>query len=276
MNITNLKTNGFVNLAYPHELRAAVIKAEKSWESFCELPVEVKQLFSYSSNSTGVGYENKDGSGNKGDIKENFDISLSGKDFLLSIVDKYSGKYPIIRVFTLDALRLVEVMAPFVISFASECERNFSLPGFGDEIERGRDSFFIRFVHYPPQKSKGEPTAQAHLDQSGFTLHLFESAPGLECLTFDRVWIPMPVSDSETVIIPDMQMQLRSKGELRALWHRVIATGETSRTGRYSAVSFVQFGETPRYNKEEFGRLQERVEGFNYEIDPGEFSKLFK
>jgi isopenicillin N synthase-like dioxygenase len=276
MDITNLKTRGFVNLAYPHDLRVAVLKAERSWEDFCSLPAEVKQLFSYSSNSTGVGYENKDGSGKKGDIKENFDVSLSGEVFLVDMVNKYSNTYPIIREFTRDALHLVEVMSPFVIAFARECEKNFNLVGFENEISGGRDSFFIRFVHYPPQKSTGEPTAQAHLDQSGFTLHLFESAPGLECLTFEWAWIPMPVSESETVIIPDMQMQLRSGGLLKALWHRVVATEETSRVGRYSAVSFVQFRDTPVYNKEKSGRLQEKPEGFNYEIDPGEFSKLFK
>jgi len=45
-------------------------------------------------------------------------------------------------------------------------------------------AFFVRFIHYPPQKSSGKVTAQAHPDQSGFTLHLFESDPGLECLTY--------------------------------------------------------------------------------------------
>jgi len=59
----------------------------------------------------------------------------------------------------------------------------------------------------------------------------------------------MPVSESQTVIIPGMQMQLRSSGDLRALWHRVVATPKTAELGRYSAVSFIQFKDTPKYDK---------------------------
>lgn len=86
----------------------------------------------------------------------------------------------------------------------------------------------------------------------------------------------MPVSEGETVIIPSMQMQLRSQGEIRALCHRVIATPETSVAGRYSAVCFVQLKNTPKYDKDTHGRLQEKVPGFNYELPRDEFLKLFK
>jgi isopenicillin N synthase-like dioxygenase len=86
----------------------------------------------------------------------------------------------------------------------------------------------------------------------------------------------MPVSEGETVIIPDMQMQLRSNGELRALCHRVVATPETAKNGRYSAVCFVQFVRTKKYDKDKGGRLQEKEPGFNYKMPPGEFEMMFK
>ncbi len=86
----------------------------------------------------------------------------------------------------------------------------------------------------------------------------------------------MPVSESRTVIIPAMQLQLRSKGKLRALWHRVVATPETAKAGRYSAVCFVQLKNTSKYDKEKWGRLQEMEEGFNYNMSPQEFAKFFK
>ncbi len=86
----------------------------------------------------------------------------------------------------------------------------------------------------------------------------------------------MPVSGNETVIIPAMQMQLRSGGDLNALCHRVIATPETAVHGRYSAVCFVQFKNTPKYDKDRCGRLQEKVPGFNYEMSHQEFERLFK
>ena len=86
----------------------------------------------------------------------------------------------------------------------------------------------------------------------------------------------MPISEGETVIIPDMQLQLRSKGKLRALCHRVVATKETSITGRFSAVCFIGFKDTPSYNKKEKGRLQEKTPGFNYEMPFSEFREYFR
>lgn len=122
----------------------------------------------------------------------------------------------------------------------------------------------------------GDETASAHVDQSAFTFHLYESDPGLQGLTFDeKKWIDIPVSAGETVIFPAMQMQLRSKGEIRALCHRVIATECTAKHGRYSAVCFVQLKRTAKYDKDRCGRLQERKPGFNYDMPNAEFSKLF-
>jgi isopenicillin N synthase-like dioxygenase len=277
MNITDLETKGFVGVSYPKDLRLAVEKTEESWKLFCELPLATKKAFSYSNSSAGVGYEMKDGSGPAGDLKENFDFALSGLAGLEALLQSfdYESAKPL-RRFIRDAELLVETMTPFIVKFAIECEKTFTMKGFGQEIKEGQDSFFVRFIHYPPQKEKGKSTAQAHPDQSGFTLHLFESDPGLECLTYDDSWIPMPVSESETVIIPDMQMQLRSEGRLRALWHRVVANKKTAEKGRYSAVSFVQFKDTPKYDKTAHGRLQEKSEGFNYDMTHEQFARFFK
>jgi len=276
MFIKNLQKNGFVSVPYPSKLRLAVMKAERSWEAFCSLPIEVKRKFSYSNSGAGVGYEIKDGSGQNGDIKENFDIALSDVVWLESCMLSLTENTLVARKFVEDALALVEVMKPFVFRFASEVEKGFGLNGFEAEIEEGSRFFFVRFIHYPPQKKKGESIAQAHLDQSGMTFHFFESSPGLECLTYEGRWIPMSVSKKQTVIIPDMQLQLKSKGKLRALWHRVVATTKTAKQGRYSAVSFIQFQKTQKYNKEKYGRLQEKEPGFNYDMRPEEFSGLFK
>jgi len=56
----------------------------------------------------------------------------------------------------------------------------------------------------------------------------------------------------------------------------VVANPETSEAGRYSAVCFIQFKNTPKYDKETHGRLQEKKPGFNYDLSHEEFSKLFK
>jgi isopenicillin N synthase-like dioxygenase len=272
--ITDLKTKGFVILSYPADLHLAVSKTIASWKKFCSLPTDVKKGLPYSNNSDGVGYEIKDGTGNKADRKENFDVTLAGAKWLETHIGNI--KNPAALEFVQNATALVGILKPIVLDFARQSEAAFDLKDFVKEVEQGEDAFFVRFIHYFGDRKLGDETASAHADQSGFTLHLFESTPGLQCLTFDHEWIDMPVSEGETVIIPSMQMQLRSNSELKALCHRVVATPETTEAGRYSAVCFVQLKKTPKYDKDTHGRLQEKKPGFNYELSPAEFAGLFK
>lgn len=274
IDISDLKSKGFVAMAYPLDLRAAVAKAVASWKAFCDLPIETKKGLPYSNNADGVGYEFKEGTGTKGDRKENFDATILGQRWLEHNASKIGA--PEALNFIQDAVSLVVAVKPTIMEFARLAESHFGLPGFANEVEESKGAFFIRFIHYFGDRKTGEETASAHADQSGFTLHLFESDPGLQCLTYGNEWIDMPVSEGETVIIPSMQMQLRSKGELRALCHRVIATPDTAKSGRYSAVCFIQLSKTPKYDKDTHGRLQEKEPGFNYSLSLGEFSKLFK
>lgn len=271
---SELKTKGFVALAYPSDLRTAVEKTVTSWKKFCALPDEVKKGLPYSNNADGVGYELKEGVGMKVDRKENFDVTIAGEDWLRKNIEAIQN--PVALEFVQNATALVGIMKPTILEFARQTEAEFGLEGFAKEIEESEGGYFTRFIHYFGDREVGEETATAHADQSGFTLHLFESAEGLQCLTYDGEWINMPVSKGETVIIPSMQMQLRSKGELRALCHRVIATPQTAEDGRYSAVCFVQFKNTPKYDKDKGGRLQEKAPGFNYGMSHEDFSKLFK
>lgn len=278
MNTQDLKTKGFVSVAYPSDLRKAVEQTVEAWKIFCALPPEVKQNLPYSNNADGVGYELKDGSGNKGDRKENFDVALSGEDWLLQNINNIQNHTAL--DFAQKAVSLVSLVKPIVVGFASEVEKSFGIDGLVDEVSHGDDVFFVRFIHYFGERNVGEETASAHTDQSGFTLHLFESDRGLQCLPYEALsvtdFIDMPVSSGETVIIPSMQMQLRSEGKLVALCHRVVATVETKDAGRYSAVCFVQLKNTSKYDKEKSGRLQEKTPGFNYTMTQGEFSQLFK
>lgn len=273
-SIHDLKTKGFVSVTYPLNLRNAVTKTIESWKSFCELPLDLKRGLPYSNNADGVGYELKDGVGNKADRKENFDVALSGRNWLEKNIS--SIKDPAIVRFVDDATELIRIIKPAIMDFALQAEKIFSLPGFTKEVEESTGGFFLRFIHYSGDRRIGQETAAAHVDQSGFTLHLFESHRGLQCLTYDKKWMDMPVSEGKTVIIPAMQMQLRSKGELRALAHRVVANEETAKSGRYSAVCFIQLKNTPRYDKDTYGRLQEKTPGFNYSMPVEKFARLFK
>lgn len=274
MNIKDLKNKGFVILSYPEELKGAVSDTVKSWKKFCDLPTWVKKNLPYSNNADGVGYELKDGVGNKGDRKENFDVTTSGVSWLEKNIDEI--KNPTALKFIRQATALVPILKPSILKFAEASEKAFGIKGFKKEVEASEGGFFVRFIHYFGERSLGEEIAVAHTDQSGFTFHLFESEQGFQCLGYDRKWIDIPITTGGTVIIPSMQMQLKSKGILNATCHRVIATEKTMKIGRYSAVCFIQLKNTRKYDKDSHGRLQEKEPGFNYSMSPKDFSKLFK
>jgi isopenicillin N synthase-like dioxygenase len=271
--ISDLRSRGFVTVSYPKELRNAVRDAHDAWMKFTALPLEKKKSLPYSNSADGVGYEFKDGSGPKGDTKENFDLTLAGRQWL----EKNAGSIenPYAFAFVDRAATLVGLMKPIVIEFAKKVESEYGVIGLVSEVEQSDVSYFVRFIHYFGGRKPEEETASAHTDQSGFTLHLFESSPGLQCLTYDGTWTDMPVSEGETVIIPSMQLQYKSKGALKALCHRVKATAQTAEHGRYSAVCFVQLSRTPKYDKAKHGRLQEKEPGFNYGMSVKEFEQLF-
>ncbi len=268
-----LKTQGFVSVSYPLALRTKVIETYELWKGFCELPVALKAGLPYSNGADGVGYELKDGDGINADRKENFDVTLEGLDWLKS----HSGEIgnPLARAFIQNAAELVGALKPIIVSFAQDSESAFSLPRFADEVVASEATFFVRFIHYFGNRRAEEAIAAAHVDQSGFALHLFESDPGLQLLTRNDVWVDMPVSEDETVIFPGLQMQFRSQGEILATCHRVVATPETAKIGRYSAVCFVQLKNTQKYNKARHGRLQEKIPGFNYKLSLEELQDLF-
>jgi isopenicillin N synthase-like dioxygenase len=272
--ISNLKTSGFVAVPYPADLRSAVNETVDLWKQFCALPVDVKRGLPYGDSSGGIGYQHKDGKGPKGDRKERFDATLRGTErFKVHVTH---ARNDVAWKFIESTTSLIDILKPVVLDFAQQAEVAFGMEGLRDEIAYGEDAFFVRFIHYFGDRKIGEETATAHPDQSGLTPHLYESASGLQCLTYDGKWVDMPVSEGEMVIIPGMQMQVRSKGVLRALCHRVVATPETVDAGRYSAVCFIHFAKTPKFDGATHGRLQEKTPGFNYSMFHGEFAKLFK
>lgn len=279
-NYADLGSKGFVGIPYRPDIREEVEKAMQRWIAFCALPEAVKKKMPYNGDSAGVGYELKEGKGNKADKKENFDF-LRAHQFELEQAAMNSGKENIRPLFdVVDSSRKLDfLISQIIIDFAMNVEKEFNLSGFADEVKRGyKDgiSFFYRYIHYFGIQSLDEEIASAHTDQSGFTLHLFESAPGLQCMGEDGKWIDMPVSKEETVIINSMQLQLRSGGTLKALPHRVVATPESIECDRYAMVVFVQLPDTAKYDKKAHGRLQEKEPGFNYHMSHAEFAQLFK
>lgn len=274
MDLSQLETRGYVNVLYPPGLRAEVRNAMRLWEEFCKLPNEVKIRFSYSGdrNVSGVGYELKLEKGSTKDLKEDFHVRNTEIAFLRAEAEKIG---PTAEKFIDAAFELNAHIAPVIQEFAAQAETQFNLVDFTRDTAMQQPRALIRFLHYFGDRAVGDEMAVPHVDKGGFTLHLYESHPGLEYLSYERRWVPMAFSEHETAIIPAMRLQLRSQNTLKATCHRVVANEETARNGRFSAVCFVDFNKTPYYDKVKNGRLQDRDAGFNYAIPLSELAGLF-
>lgn len=272
VSMDEMRDLGLVNVNYPAELREAVSKAVASWKGFCNLSREDKCSFAFleDSHGDGAGYELKEEKGSKKDLKENFHVTLFQYDRLAEIANNRT--FPFLH----DAKTLLDGIEPLILNFARSIEKEFEVSGLLEEVKLSKPYWILRYLHYFCDQPEGSEIAAPHADKGGFTLHLYESGDGLQYYSIQtRSWNPMPVDENQTVIIPAIQLQLRSEGNLKALYHRVVATEETAKKGRFSMVCFITLENTPTYNKKAYGNMQTHEVGFNYEIPHNEFLQLF-
>jgi isopenicillin N synthase-like dioxygenase len=271
-SMNELQEFGLVNVDYPDDLREAVERAVASWKEFCLLPRDEKCAFAFleDSHGDGAGYELKEEAGSKKDLKENFHVTLYQYPRLAEIANNRT--FPFLN----DAKILLDRMEPLILQFAKQIEENYGVDGFVEEVAFSKPYWILRYLHYFGGQPEGSEIAAPHADKGGFTLHLYESDDGLQyyCIK-ERIWKPMPVDSSQTVIIPAVQLQLASKGALKGLYHRVIATKETAQTGRFSMVCFIPLQNIRMYNKKSHGSMQVHEVAFNYSLSHQEFEKLF-
>lgn len=277
---------GYAEAQYPKYMRDIVQQVAKAWDDFCALPREIRKQFPYNSDSMGSGYELKETVGENLDQKANFDVSLGHASWLRETARTIGNE--VITSFVEGALSVLENLRPVILDFAETVENEACVEGLLQEVRDGHDLWFLRFIDYPAGKKSGEVMATPHVDQSGFTLHLFESVEGLQRYdqepptpytpekTYQRGWGFVGGRRGITMISVNMQLQLRSQGRLKALCHRVITTNNAPEKGRRSAVCFVGFKNTPKYDKKRHGRLQEFPVGFNYDMPIEQFADLFE
>lgn len=272
VSMNELREVGLVNVDYPVNLREAVNQAVASWKDFCNLSREDKCAFAFleDSHGDGAGYELKEEKGSKKDLKENFHVTLFQYERLAKIANQRT--FPFLH----DAKVLLDGMEPLILEFAARVEEEFGVEGLLEEVKLSKPYWILRYLHYFGNQEEGKEIAAPHADKGGFTLHLYESDEGLQYLSLEaKQWKPMPVNENQTVIIPAIQLQLRSEGDLKGLYHRVVATNETAVRGRFSMVCFITFENTPKYNKKAYGNVQTHETGFNYTIPHEQFSTLF-
>ncbi len=276
MNVASLQEYGCTYVPYPAELRTAVEQALESWKAFCALPDEQKLLFGYDPDvkTSGNGYELKNIA--KGDIdsKEDMHLRVIAREELLRRARLVDGV--VAPRFVEDALAINPYIASVVSEFGRTVEQEYGVVGFEKDILATQPSWLIRFLHYFGDRRVDDEIATAHVDKGGFTLHLIETDGGVERLAYHgRSWVPLPLPAGKTVILPGMGLQNRSRGQLRALCHRVVATSDTAKHGRYSAVCFFNFDNMRFYNKTAYGSLQKWPPGAFYDMPFEEFNKLF-
>lgn len=269
-----LKEDGVKMVDYSPQLHDSVESAARLWQEFCALPQEVKQVFAGTDKQWTVGYEAKDGSGQNGDRKENFDFLVKATGDLRRAAETVDE--PVARQFLSSVEVLGEQAKPMIEAFGRDLEADYGVDGFGDLAKKSAANAFFRFLHYPSGQTVGGTIAEPHVDHSGFTFHLFETTDGCERLTRAREWKSLPVADGQAASFASMQTQLVTRGEIKALPHRVVANETSARMGRFAIVCFVALADTPSYDRKTHGRLQEMTPGFNYDMPYDEFKTLFK
>lgn len=268
MDVKTLRTDGYVAFDRPAKMLPVANAAMSSWQRFCALPLEEKRIFSGGDRVKDFGYMLRQDTGPNADAKELFHVKRVQIKEMHALATKVRDRRATEFISAVDAL--IAETIPIVRLFARGVQETYALPGFAAQVLAAQDQWIFRYVHY----LKGEVLANAHPDRGGFTLHLNETHEGGEYLTFGGEWRPWLVSAKRTVIFPSMGLQHLSKGELKALYHRVVANPETRNGGRCSMVAFIDFFNPWRYD-DSVKRLQDFPHGFNYKMPFAAFDKLF-
>lgn len=271
-SVSSLAFPGLIQLSYPDKVREKVKLAVQSWKMFCSLSQEEKEAFTFveDAHGDGVGYELKADKSKQIDLKENFHVTLFQHTRLAQIGQGH--RLPFLD----DAKAIFDALEPLIREVTQAIENEYQLEGLVDDVMKHKEYWILRYLHYFGDQAEGALLAAPHADKGAFTLHLFESDPGLEYYSLDRrEWQALPVSEKQTVIISGLQLQQLSKGILKGLYHRVVATETTARLGRFSMVFFVALQNSPMYNKKRHDSVQTQAVGFNYDLLHEAFAKFF-
>ncbi|MCU0947179.1 MAG: isopenicillin N synthase family oxygenase [Porphyrobacter sp.] len=114
---------------------------------------------------------------------------------------------------------------------------------FAASVEDGNS--VMRLLHYPPlgdDAPEGAIRAAAHGDINTITLLLGAEEAGLELLTKQDEWLPIPAEQGALVINVGDMLERQTNGRLRSTTHRVVnPRGEAAKRARYSMPFFLHF-----------------------------------
>jgi len=246
MYYEQLRDQLYATVPYPDPLSRMISGNMSTWMKFCGLPKPIKDAFIRpESNGMDEGYFRRHKSAGRED-KEYFHFSAASPEWVGEAKVPYSdeswvqaSQHATVSHFLDFAGMLHEALSGFAAELAGDFER--FLPGIAAEVTRPGARRVIRFLHYDPQDPNDEILAAQHFDRGGFTLHLYESHPGLQYLGLDgKTWKPAPIHQGLTVAFTGYQLEQYSEGAVQKTWHRVVRDPSLLGQGhRYSAVMFM-------------------------------------
>jgi isopenicillin N synthase-like dioxygenase len=247
MYYEQLRDNLYATVPYPAELTALMQQAT-TWRDFCALPSEVKHQFAFPDDQgkKDPGYKERTKTAGRDD--KWFYHYMPDNDILLEryYLRPLVAQEPVLQRFFEFAATTHQLIFQLVMDIGRDLEP--SVPGIVEQLDRGRNHFTYRYLYYTPPTADDVILAAPHFDRAGFTLHLYESCPGLQLLTRTGQWVDAPIGAGQTVIFTGYRLEVATHGDLQKTWHRVVRHGPAGpEEKRTSILLFVPLVDIPAY-----------------------------
>lgn len=251
MYYDKLKENLFVDIDYPKEITALIGNAGP-WRAFTQLPQEVKEHYRFPNHQqdSDPGYSIRSKAAGRED-KEYFHAypkmdAMIGAD---GFAEEVAGN-PVLKDFFAYSTEVQAKAEEFALAIGREMGKE--IPELAELIDGGKVRSVLRLLHYTNDEETDIIAAQ-HFDRSLYTLHLYESGPGLQFMDWDMNWKDAPIDIGKTVIFSGYRLEQLTAGKVQKTWHRVAR--KESVKDRISMVLFVWTKAVQDYDRT--GRSQE-------------------
>ena len=216
-------------------------------QKFFELPPEVKRSYEHVELAGQRGYVSfgKEHAKDKpeGDLKEFWHFGQE-PDIDANLSEKYPDnlkvkELPKFNDVGMTAYKMLEKTGIYVLRALS---LHLGLDEFYFDYWANNGNSILRPIHYPPitVEPKNAVRAGAHGDINLITLLMGASAPGLQVLRKDGVWIDAIAQPDELVINVGDMLQRLTNGKLKSTIHQVVnPPRELWHTSRYSIPFFM-------------------------------------
>ncbi|HYF10465.1 MAG TPA: 2OG-Fe(II) oxygenase family protein [Candidatus Paceibacterota bacterium] len=246
MYYDTLRKDLFAAIDYPKDLTALIGEAEP-WRGFCTLPREMKERYSFLNHQQyhDPGYRFRSKAEGRED-KEYFHLYPDTYELIAAngLTEEVRSEKKLSDFFSY-ADKTYHAAHEFAMQIGRDMGRE--IPELGRLVEEGKVRSTLRFLHY----LNGDDTdviAAQHFDRSLYTLHLYESGPGLQFMNWDMQWTDAPIDIGKTVVFSGYRLEKLTEGKIQKTWHRVARKDEVK--GRVSMVLFVWTREVEDYPRE--------------------------